>query len=67
MLIIKVFDPILDLSGLLGENLGAGRGSRGRDGGSPQELKMLRNAYICSHRTSPTCMLCRFESNAYAQ
>jgi hypothetical protein len=29
MLIIKVFDPILDLSGLLGENLGAGRGSPG--------------------------------------
>jgi hypothetical protein len=24
--------------------------------GLPQELKMLRNAYICSHRTSPTCM-----------
>jgi hypothetical protein len=57
MLIIKVFDPILDLSGLLGENLGAGRGSPGgREGDSPHELKMLRNAYICSNRTSPTCM-----------
>ena len=30
-------------------------------------LKVLRNAYICSRRTSPMCMRCHLESNTCAQ
>jgi hypothetical protein len=50
MLIIKVFHPILDLSGLLGENLGAGGAPRGRGGGlSPG----AQDAEECLHLLSP--------------
>jgi len=50
MLIIKVFDPILDLSGLLGENLGAGRGSPGERRGLPPGAQ---DAEECLHLLSP--------------
>jgi hypothetical protein len=40
---------------------------RRADGGSPQELKMLRNAPICSRRHSPMGMRYRLESNTCAQ
>jgi hypothetical protein len=52
---------------ILERSRGAPGARGGARGGRPQELKMLRNAAICSRRTTPLSMRCRLESNACAQ
>jgi hypothetical protein len=65
MLIIR---PLIDprpQRGLRGRTSARGGAPRGRE--RPQELKMLRNAPICSRRHSPMGMRYRLESNTCAQ